>query len=128
MGDIISFGSDKPRRRPSRLIVVGVIGLSTVALVVAAAFAFRDHGVPSVAATPVASPTAAPIGEPAAPPCLPVGWAQSPTVTNQLAALLIDRPRPAPARALIDVTAPQSTGRGLRWCADWTARWAAMEL
>jgi hypothetical protein len=89
--DIVRFGPDSPRRRPSRrLIVVGVVALSAAVFGVTGVFAFGDHGAPGLVPPAVASPTV-PIREAAGPPCQPVGWAQSPAVGGAPAGLVLDR-------------------------------------
>lgn len=88
--DIISFGSDKPRRPPPRwLVVVGAIVLSIVVIAVTVVLVIGDRRPPG-AASPGPSPTAS-AREVAVPPCLPVGWAQSPPVADPMAGLLIER-------------------------------------
>jgi hypothetical protein len=67
--DIISFGSDKPRRPPPRWLVVV---LSIAVLAVTAVLVIDHRRAPGLLTTPVPSPTAS-TREAAVPPCLPVG-------------------------------------------------------
>lgn len=99
MEDIVTFGSDKPRRPPPRwLIVTGVI-VSAAVLAVAVVFVFGDHRGPRLVTPTVASPTVL-VHDVAGPPCLPVGWAQNPTVADTVAGLLIDRVAAGPGFSL----------------------------
>lgn len=91
VGDILNFGSDRPRRPPPRwLIVVGVVVPSTAALAVTAVLVLGDHRGPRpptpAAATPPVQARAI-----AGAPCQPAGWAQSPVVVDPVAGLVVDR-------------------------------------
>ena len=99
--DIVSFGSDKPRRPPLRwLIVAGVVVLSAAVLAVTVVL-FGDHRMPLV--TPVSpSPSPSPTlpVETVGPPCVPVGWAQSPALVDPVAGLLVARVSAGPGTTL----------------------------
>ncbi|HEX5597308.1 MAG TPA: hypothetical protein VFX61_15020 [Micromonosporaceae bacterium] len=89
--DIISFGSEKPRRPPPRrLIVVGASVLSLAVVAVTAYFIIGDHRAPSSVTATGVSPTM-PTGSVDGPPCQQIGWSQSPPVADSVAGLLIDK-------------------------------------
>jgi hypothetical protein len=98
--DIVTFGSDQPRRPPPRwLIVVGVVVLAAAALTVTAVLALGRHGAPAPVASAVATPPA-PTLEAAGLPCPVIGRAQTPAVTHPPAGLLIDRATGGPGTDL----------------------------
>jgi hypothetical protein len=92
MGDVISFGSEGPRRPPRWLIVAAVCGVVGAAV---AFFAFRGDPAPPAASQQTAASqqiaTSAPTREtaepPSAPPCVPVGQGQQPAPTGAVVGL-----------------------------------------
>jgi hypothetical protein len=91
VGDVLSFGPDKPPWRPPRwLILVGVTVLPAAALAVIAVVVLTNHrgahpSTPAVATLTVQANPAAGL------PCQPAGSGQSPTVAGPVAGLAIDR-------------------------------------
>ena len=81
------------------LIVVGAIVLSAAVLAVIAVFVLGDHRGPRLVTPTVASPTV-PMAIAAGQPCLPVGSAQTPTVSERVAGLLINRVAAGPGFGL----------------------------
>jgi hypothetical protein len=89
MGDVISFGSEGPRR-PRRWLIAAVLAGVLVAAV--AFFAFRDDPGPQAAPPPAPTPTlssepTAEVTESPGPPCVPVGSGQRPAPTTSVAGL-----------------------------------------
>ncbi|WP_147315685.1 hypothetical protein [Asanoa ferruginea] len=88
MSDVISFGSDGPRRPPRWLIA---ITLCAVVVAVVAFVAFRGRLAQQAAPPP--APTSAPTTDavdltpPSGPPCVPVGRGQQPAPTTEVAGL-----------------------------------------